>query len=308
MSIDPLAYFAQPGPVTVLPTHDPVIDALLVGLPPTVPGIVEAVRGNILHIFWAERYGVTLSDERKAEVNIRSADAMLRRIHAVDPTPLTVARPHEKKLVGNCRDFTVLAVALLQRAGIPARARCGFGTYFRSDGLWHEDHWVAEYWNAEQQRWIMVDAQLDAFQVEQLKTDFDPFDVPRDRFVTGGHAWQKVRQQQADPQTFGIFDLRGLWFILGDLIRDVAALNKMPLLPWDSWGAMLEAGPGGEYSPETLELMDYVAALTLENDRLDPLRALYESDERLRVPPVIMSFSGGPEPERVTLADELPRF
>ena len=43
---------------------------------------------------------------------------------------------------------------------MPARARCGFGAYFRPG--WLEDHWVAEYWDERDNRWFMVDAQLDA--------------------------------------------------------------------------------------------------------------------------------------------------
>jgi hypothetical protein len=34
-----------------------------------------------------------------------------------------------------------LTVALLRAAGVPARARCGFGAYFRPG--WLEDHWIA---------------------------------------------------------------------------------------------------------------------------------------------------------------------
>jgi hypothetical protein len=50
---------------------------------------------------------------------------------------------------------------MLQSQGKPARARCGFGRYFKAG--WYEDHWICEYWNDEQGRWIMVDAQLDDF-------------------------------------------------------------------------------------------------------------------------------------------------
>ena len=31
----------------------------------------------------------------------------------------------------------------------------------------------------------------------------------------------------------------GYWFIAGNLVRDLAALNKVELLPWDDWGAMV---------------------------------------------------------------------
>lgn len=51
---------------------------------------------------------------------------------------------------------TLLTVALLRAGGIPARARCGFTAYFVPG--WYDDHWVAEYWDTSERRWIMVDA------------------------------------------------------------------------------------------------------------------------------------------------------
>ena len=75
---------------------------------------------------------------------------------------------------------------------------------------------------------------------EALELDFDPLDVPHNRFITGGHAWQMFPQDGANPDDFGIMDMHGPWFIRGDLLRDFAALNKVELLPWDSWGIMLK--------------------------------------------------------------------
>ena len=73
-------------------------------------------------------------------------------------------RPLDRRLVGNCRRFSVLLVAMLRHQGVPARARCGFGAYFLPNHF--EDHWVVEYWNQEGGRWVFVDAQLDELQRE----------------------------------------------------------------------------------------------------------------------------------------------
>lgn len=176
-SHEPLIYYAAPGPFTAL-SADETYAPLLEDLPADIPALVRAVQGNLLHIFWAEAYGVTHTDEQREGVGIRSAAEKLRRIHAANPAPLTTPRPPEARLVGNCRDFSVLLCALLRYHGIPARARCGFGTYFTPGR--YEDHWVCEYWRADEGRWVMVDAQLDALQRDTLKIDFDPLDVPRD--------------------------------------------------------------------------------------------------------------------------------
>ena len=59
----------------------------------------------------------------------------LAAIAALDPRPLAEARLLERRLVGNCRDFSVLLAALLREQGTPARARCGFGRYFLPDQI-----------------------------------------------------------------------------------------------------------------------------------------------------------------------------
>jgi len=230
-----LAYYAQPGRMTDPGPHAKLLDAL----PRDLPSLVKALQGVMVHIFWAESYGLALTDERKAEVNLRRVDKQLARIVELDGRPLSEPRPHERKLVGNCRDFGVMLTAVLRHQGVPARARCGFGTYFIPGH--YEDHWVGEYWDAAQGRWVLVDAQLDELMLDALKPDFDPLDTPRDRFIVGGTAWQLCRSGAADPDHFGIFDMNGLWFVRGDLLRDFLALNKEEILPRDGgWGYLAD--------------------------------------------------------------------
>ncbi|MEW5717487.1 MAG: transglutaminase-like domain-containing protein [Chloroflexota bacterium] len=294
---NPLEFYAAHGVMT-----DPRAPARLFGdLPRDVAALCKIVQGLMVHIFWAERYGLVLPDERKNEVQIRPVARKLARILELDPRPLTEPRTLDRKLVGNCRDFTVMLVAMLQHQGVPARARCGFGTYFLPNH--YEDHWVGEFWDAAQNRWILVDAQLDAFQRDALTINFDPLDVPRDQFIVGGKAWQMCRAGQADPNAFGIFNMHGLWFVRGDFIRDVAALNQMELLPWDCWG-LIDIGNRNE-TAEELAFLDRVAALTTGDvPEFDAVRALYESDERLRVPPVITAYVNGGA-QKIELANEI---
>ena len=66
-SLDPLAYYATPGPFTTISDRDEYAP-LLEDLPAAIPALVQAVQGNLLHIFWAEGYGVTLTDEQRQGV------------------------------------------------------------------------------------------------------------------------------------------------------------------------------------------------------------------------------------------------
>jgi hypothetical protein len=214
----------------------------------------------------------------------------LARTFELDPSPLSVARPLEKRIVGNCRDFSLSLASLLQAQGVPARPRCGFGAYFMPEH--YEDHWVCEYWNEAEARWVLVDAQLDELQKDVLGISFDTLDVPRDQFLVGGAAWKLCRSGQADPNQFGIFDLLGIDFVKGNLIRDVAALNKVELLPWDCWGLIL--AETASLPPDDLSLLDRLADLTqCDVPDFETVCRLYESEPRLRVGESIQSFVNG---------------
>ncbi len=296
---NPLTFYAYPGVMTT-PGEQAT---LLQGLPEAIPALCAIVQQNLLHVFWAERYGAPLSPERRAEVNIRRASTMLARIAARDSRLLTLPRPVDGRLVGNCRHFAVMLATLLRHQGIPARARCGFGAYFTPGQF--EDHWACEVWSEAERRWVMVDPQLDALQIETLGVTFDPHDVPADQFIAAGRAWQMCRSGEVDPERFGIFDMHGLWFVWGNLLRDLAALNKMELLPWDCWGLMEADDPG---SDDNLTVFDRVAELTLGiDDDFGAVRSLYDSDPDLRVPPEIISYGdSGPQIVNLLEGEEFP--
>ena len=279
-----LAFHTRPAAMTSAGSHGARFD----GLPREMAELARVVQGLLLHEHWAPAYGVALSDERRAGSQIRPAERMLEGMLALDERPLAVPRPLDRRLVGVCRHFAVLLVAMLRARGVPARARCGFGGYFNAGRF--EDHWVCEYWNADEGRWILVDGQIDELQRAKLEPDFDLCDVPRDRFVVAGDAWARCRAGAADPESFGIFALRGLWFIAGNVLRDAAALRNMEMLPWDAWGAM--TGPGEPIRPEVLALLDRLAELTRAPDAsFAELRALYEGDARVRVPARVFNIA-----------------
>lgn len=262
-------------------------------LPKDPASLAGTTQGLILHEHIAPAYGVTLTDERRREVHLRSMERVLGRILELDDRPLSVTRPVEHRIVGNCRTYSVLMTAMLRDKGVPARARCGFGAYFEAGQF--VDHWVCEHWDDKSGRWIRVDAQIDDVQRKLFKTDFNLLDVPRNQFLIAGDAWAQCRQGKADPNTFGILEMHGLWFIAGNLIRDFAALNNMEMLPWDVWDAM--AAPDEKLSEEQLAFFDKIAALTLTPDEsFKAVRELYQ-DKRLKVPDTVFNaILNRPEP------------
>lgn len=127
----------------------------------------------------------------------------------------------------------------------------------------------------------MMDTQLDGLQLSHLRIDFNPLDMPKGRFVTGGEAWLMCCEKGADPDLFGIGDMKGWAFVRNDMIRDFLALNKIEILPWDDWGLMAQSDD--EAITSEASYMDQLARLTLslDNSFLE-LREAYESDRRLK--------------------------
>jgi hypothetical protein len=263
--------------------------AELRALPRDLAKQCEVIQGVLVHRDMAPwLYDLKLTEQQRDDGNIRPLARMLNRIHELDDRPLTIARDPAHRMPTVCRHFSLMLSGILREQGIAARARCGFGAYFNAGKF--EDHWVCEYWNAAQSRWILVDAQLDAVQRKAMNITLNPLDVPRDAFIIAGDAWQRCRAGRADAANFGLTHagLAGLWFIAGNVVRDFASLNRMEALPWDVWGLM-EMNDAG-LTEERKSLLDRVAALTLAGDEALPeIRKLYESDERLRMPPVVFN-------------------
>ena len=164
-------------------TSDPGAFAdLVAALPGDVPSLQAASTGLVFHYRgggdWAE-HGI--APERIGEVDLRYADALLGRLVELSDGPLSAPRDSAQKLVGCCRDYTLLLVSMARQHGIPARSRVGFAGYFFPG--WWIDHVVAEIWDADQNRWKLVEAQLPAGFVDAgTGQPLEVLDVPRDRF------------------------------------------------------------------------------------------------------------------------------
>jgi hypothetical protein len=286
-------FFAEQSAVTTPGRHASVFREL----PHQVGELVDIIQHLVVYdVVAPEFYGFTVPEKRRDEIHMRRVEQILEGIFALDNRPLTAARPIERRLAGRCHTFTLLLVAMLREKRIPARARCGFGSYFNPPNF--EDHWVCEYWDAAEARWVLVDTQFDATWRTELHIDHDILDVPRERFLVAGEAWTQCRTDRANASRFGIefAHLRGLWFVAGSLVREVAALNKKEMRPWDVWGA--QPPPNHELTPEELRFFDSLSELTRDPDAsFDELRGLFQRDELVAVPETVFNaLLNRPEP------------
>jgi hypothetical protein len=304
LDTDTTSAYAAQSPVTEPGAFANRLDAV----PDDIASIKDVARQLVFHYRgdgdWAE-HGIAA--ERIGEIDTRYADAMFRRLFELKDAPLTEPRQPGERLVGCCRDFTVLFLAIARHKGIPARSRVGFATYFAPG--WNVDHVVAEVWDAGEGRWRLVDAELDAGHVDSTDdTELDPLDLPRDRFITGPQAWLACRAENADPERFvvapdlDIPDTRGWPYLMHNLVHDLASLNRHEMLLWEDWGILLHDEP---MLPDHLDLLDQTAALMMAPDSTPAtLGELYARDE-FRVPSTITSFS--PARTDIPFTVDLPR-
>jgi hypothetical protein len=277
-------------------------------LPDDLDAIRDAARQLVFHYRaggdWAE-HGI--APERIAEIGTRSGDRMLGRRVEITGAPLGTPRAACDRLVGCCRDFTVLFLAMARHKGIPARARVGFATYFVPG--WNLDHVVAEVWDEDEGRWRLIDAELDAGHIDRADgATLDPLDLPRDRFITGPDAWRACRAGEADPERFvvapdlDIPDTRGWPYLMHNLAHDLASLNQHEMLLWEDWGILLHREA---LLPDHLNLLDQVASITaLPESTPQQLAELFARDE-FRVPESVLSFS--PARQDIPFTVELTR-
>ena len=223
-------YYATHGAFTD-PKHHRV---LLEGLPRDVATLCRMIQGVLIHDDAGLRlYGSPPLSFRRASRETRPVWQRLDAILAAGAAPLCEARQPFERSVGTCRDFSLMLCAMLRAQSVPARLRCGFAAYFHPPTC--EDHWICEYWKAEDRRWAIADAQLDDAHRADLSIDFDTSDLPNGQFVHSWQAWRMCRLDAAAAARFGHGDATGAWFVQVNLARDLLALNKRETSPWDSW-------------------------------------------------------------------------
>src|SRR5580693_2651081 len=271
-----LAFYRSPGLFTDLDGFQGEVE----GLSCDVAVIARTVQGLLIQEGLIGAYGVSLPAERIAEKQLHSSVAMLARAMSLDSQAIVSPRVPERRVVGVCRHFATLFVAIMRQKGVPARARCGFANYFAARK--HVDHWVGEYWNAIEGRWVLVDAQIDDRQSELFRVTLDRLDVPRDRFLVAGDAWRACRNG-VDPMTFGVAgtETGGPGEVYGDLFQDLAALQNIELLPWGWYGLATDKSGIGETA-----LIDRLAGISSSANAqaFEELRSMIAEDDRLRPP------------------------
>lgn len=270
-------FYAQHSDVT-----DPgAYDHLFEGLPLNIRAMSEIIQGVAMHrdhTNW--RFGFVLPEERYREGDTRRVRDILKIVGDLSE------RPARDRFAGTCRDFCVLLCSMLRHNGVPARIRGGYANYFPRLGgpRLFDDHWVVEHWHPAH-GWRLTDGQVAASaNADYQVTDFDPVELPRDRFLVAGEAWRAIRAGERDEHSFYVSGLRqsGLPIIYGTVVRDLAALNRVEGFPWDVWGLMTT--PYDQLTDADLALLDQAAAIGAEGGPWQDAVDLYRANPRLQAP------------------------
>lgn len=204
-----------------------------------------------------------------------TAAAMLAELYRRDPRGIVVDRAEEHALLLTCRGVAILTASILKAKGHPARVRSGFAPYLHPSVS--EDHWVNQYWEEQQQRWITVDVDGS---LEQR--DFDPYDLPDGRFDFAADAWLKVREGSVDLASFLSAAANGLTGLAWELFYDFHCLMNSEILYAHNAALVYEGVE--RLSEEELQHIDRLARLMQHPDEhFDALYQLWESEKRFRL-------------------------
>ncbi len=193
----------------------------------------------------------------------------------------SVDREAKDKLHVTCRGQAILLASILKAKGYPARARSGFAPYIRYDGV-NYDHWITEYYNESEARWILVDADLHC---PAHEIDFDLNDMPRDQFLFGAEAYLGMRKgaytedqilYASNPPALGLkAAVRGLFFDFHCLMNDEVIFYHVPAYVQDKDFVLSE---------EEYQELDELAELLLEPDKnFERLCGIWKAREKFRM-------------------------
>lgn len=151
-----------------------------------------------------------------------TAPAMMAELFRLDSRGITYDRKIENKIVVTCRYVSILMASILKAKGIPARCRAGFCVI---DNRYSEkvsgDHWIVQYYNYEESRWI----NLDTNRINGLPTDDNYYDMKNEKFDFVANAWLDVRSGKQDIDYFRHgTKIKGLAMLARSLFYDFHAL------------------------------------------------------------------------------------
>ncbi len=264
----------------------------VLSLPDDIPSIGMLVCGQITHpsMYFTEPspyledtyFGKFASYPRNRFKNedelYITAVSMLAGILRLDEAGFTKNRDVSKRITVSCRQASVLFSAILKAKGIPCRSRAGFMD-FGNTGDSYMEHWVNEYWDFDENRWVLAD--VDGYYEYEQRFGYSQFDLPRRKFVTASEAWLGLRNNTLQ-KNLDLFSPDPLQGVCEYLFMDFHALMNNEI--FYSYQPLYLRGGIQALSESELCELDYLAQLLAEPDKnMEQLEQLLAANEKLSV-------------------------
>lgn len=272
-------------------TYPGLYEDYLKTLPDDVKELGQLLRTNIIHRTTLDAGNVGSNADlkygdmtkipwwRQAEDDyLPTATAMLAEFFRRAQKGLTMERKVEDKLVLTCRYVSILMASVLKAKSIPARVRSGFGSYFEdTKDAW--DHWITQYWNTQEDRWVTID--VDG---SWHKTGFDMYDMPDGKFDFPADAWLNVRQKKVNENHFkNAGGEEGLITIAWELFYDFHCLMNNEIIYLHA-PAFTKLDKFYKLSESKLKEIDKFATLMQKpDDNFYKLQEIWETNKEYRL-------------------------
>ena len=141
------------------------------------------------------------------------------------------------------------------------------------------EHWVNEYWDFNENRWVLVD--VDGYYEYEQRFGYSQFDLPRRKFVTASEAWIGLRKNTLNKK-LDVFSSNPLEGVCEYLFMDFHALMNNEI--FYSYQPLYLRGGIHTLSESELHELDRLAELLSEPDKnMEQIENLWTTNEKFSV-------------------------
>ena len=238
-------------------------------MPESIGEICKIINYTLIHLSKVNQF-IGLKYTERDDEKLQNIEDILEELVKRNLRGLTMERKPDERLILACGHFARLFASIVKYKGIPTRVRVGFAPYL--SGLSenkHVDHWICEVWNKEENRWMLVDPDVQLI-------DFD-----RNNFEFANEAWINARRGKINPENYGYYKWWGLDYIKGNLCHDFFACLNEELIYWQ--GPEIFYKDVDKLNKDELKLLDDIARLLfIPENNLDKLLRLKSDRKELQ--------------------------
>lgn len=207
-----------------------------------------------------------------------TAAAMIAGIFYLDEAGFGPDKDVTKRLTVSCRQASILFSAILKAKGIPCRSRAGFMD-FDNSGDSYVEHWVNEYWDFGEKRWVLAD--VDGYYEYEERFGYSQFDLPRHKFIPASEAWTGLRTHTLH-KNLAVYSTNLLEGVCEYLLMDFHALMNNEI--FYSYQPLYLCGGVQTLSEDELCELDHLAELLKEPDKnIEQIEQIWNTKEKLFV-------------------------